>query len=79
MGPGGGVNPPGGRLPISINGGGLSCSHSGMYRILPITEAVRQLRGESGERQVPGARLSLVDGMGGMLSTAGTLVLSSER
>jgi acetyl-CoA acetyltransferase len=69
---------PGGTLPINTNGGGLSYTHSGMYGIFPIIEATRQLRGECGARQVPGARLSLVNGMGGMLSAAGTLVLSSE-
>jgi hypothetical protein len=40
---------------------------------------VRQQRGECGPRQVPGTKLSLVNGMGGMLSAAGTLVLSHER
>ncbi|HVQ76408.1 MAG TPA: acetyl-CoA acetyltransferase [Candidatus Binatia bacterium] len=74
-----GRSTPGGRLPINTNGGGLSYTHTGMYGIFPIIEAVRQLRGECGARQVPGARLSLVNGMGGMLSAAGTLVLSSER
>ena len=74
-----GRSTPGGRLPINTNGGGLSYTHSGMYGIFPIIEATRQLRGECGARQVPGARLSLVNGMGGMLSAAGTLVLSSER
>jgi acetyl-CoA acetyltransferase len=74
-----GRSTPGGTLPINTNGGGLSYTHSGMYGIFPIIESVRQLRGECGPRQVPGVRLSLVNGMGGMLSAAGTLVLSSER
>jgi acetyl-CoA acetyltransferase len=69
---------PGGSLPINTNGGGLSYTHTGMYGIFPIIEAVRQQRGEAGARQVPGARLSLVNGMGGMLSAAGTIVLSHE-
>ena len=49
-----------------------------MYGIFPIIEATRQLRGECGARQVPNAKLSLVNGMGGMLSAAGTLVLSND-
>jgi len=74
-----GKSTPGGTLPINTNGGGLSYTHSGMYGIFPIIEAVRQQRGECGPRQVPGTKLSLVNGMGGMLSAAGTLVLSHER
>ena len=74
-----GRSTPGGALPINTNGGGLSYTHSGMYGIFPIIESVRQLRGECGARQVPNAEMSLVNGMGGMLSAAGTLVLSSER
>ena len=73
-----GKSTPGGSLPINTNGGGLSYTHSGMYGIFPIIEAVRQQRGECGDRQVPGASLSLVNGMGGMLSAAGTIVLSHE-
>jgi acetyl-CoA acetyltransferase len=74
-----GRSTPGGTLPMNTNGGGLSYTHSGMYGIFPIIEATRQLRGEGGARQVPNCRLSLVNGMGGMLSAAGTLVLSGER
>ena len=74
-----GRSTPGGSLPINTNGGGLSYTHSGMYGIFPIIEATRQLRGECGPRQVPGASCSLVNGMGGMLSAAGTLVLATDR
>jgi acetyl-CoA acetyltransferase len=74
-----GRSTPGGTLPINTNGGGLSYTHTGMYGIFPIIEAARQLRGECGPRQVPDAKVSLVNGMGGMLSAAGTLVLSNEK
>jgi len=74
-----GRSTPGGSLPINTNGGGLSYTHSGMYGIFPIIEATRQLRGDCGARQVPKCNVSLVNGMGGMLSAAGTLVLSNER
>jgi acetyl-CoA acetyltransferase len=74
-----GKSTPGGSLPINTNGGGLSYTHSGMYGVFPIIEATRQQRGECGARQVLNAKLSLVNGMGGMLSAAGTLVLSHEK
>ena len=74
-----GKSTPGGSLPINTNGGGLSYTHTGMYGMFPLIEATRQLRGECGARQVPDVRLSLVNGMGGMLSAAGTVVLSNEK
>ena len=67
---------PGREFPMNTNGGGLSCAHPGMYGIFLIIEAVRQLRGECGPRQVPGARTALVNGTGGTLSSASTCVLS---
>jgi hypothetical protein len=43
-----------------------------------ITEAVKQLRGECGPRQVDGAKLALVHGQGGIMSTHCTMILGSE-
>jgi hypothetical protein len=68
---------PGGRLPVNTNGGGLSCTHPGMYGIFALIEAVRQLRGEAGERQVQGVRTALAHGNGGTLSSQSTAILGT--
>ncbi|RYH71129.1 MAG: thiolase [Alcaligenaceae bacterium] len=68
---------PGGLLPMNTNGGGLSYTHTGMYGMFAIIEAVRQLMGVA-YRQVEGARLSLVVGNGGMFSASSALVLGKE-
>lgn len=70
---------PGGRLPVNTNGGGLSCVHPGMYGIFLVIEAVRQLRGECGERQVPGAKIALAHGNGGTLSSQSTALFGLEE
>lgn len=70
---------PGGRLPVNTNGGGLSCVHPGMYGMFITIEAVRQLRGECGERQVANARTALVHGNGGTLSSQSTAILGTEE
>ena len=66
---------PGGDFPMNTNGGGLSYCHPGMYGIFTLIEATRQLRGESGPRQVEGARVAVANGTGGVLSSAATVVL----
>lgn len=65
----GGRLEPGGGLPLNTDGGGLSSNHPGMRGIFLVIEAVRQLRGEGGPRQVPDCRLALVHGTGGALGT----------
>ena len=70
---------PGGRLPVNTNGGGLSCVHPGMYGIFLVIEAVRQLRGECGERQVKDAKIALAHGNGGTLSSQSTALFGLEE
>ncbi len=71
---GGGHIAPGGGLPVNTNGGGLSCVHPGMYGLFVMIEAIRQIRGTCGERQIPGAKLSVAHGNGGVLSSQVTSV-----
>lgn len=75
----GGHTSPGGRLPMNTSGGGLSYCHPGQYGVLLLVEAVRQLRGECGARQVPDAEVALVHGTGGILSSHASVVLGVDR
>jgi len=68
---------PGGALPTNTNGGGLAYTHPGMYGMFILVEAVRQLRGEAGERQVDGAEVAVANGCGGVLSCTSTVVLGT--
>jgi acetyl-CoA acetyltransferase len=71
----GGRIAPGGSLAVNTNGGGLSYCHPGMYGLFLLIEAVRQLRGTCGQRQVAGAEVALVHGNGGVLSAQATNIL----
>jgi acetyl-CoA acetyltransferase len=73
-----GATRPGGELPMNTNGGGLSYTHTGMYGMFAIQEAIRQLRGEAAA-QVPGARVSFVQGVGLYFAAAGSLVFSNVK
>ena len=62
----------GGSLPTNTHGG-LLAGHVG--GILHVVEAVRQLRGEAGPRQIADAEVALVAGNGGVLSICGAMLL----
>jgi acetyl-CoA acetyltransferase len=68
---------PGGVLPVNTNGGGLSYCHPGMYGVFVLIEAVRQIRGEAGRRQVSGCETAIAHGNGGTLSSQSTVILGS--
>jgi len=74
-----------GDFPISTDGGQLSGGQPGgaIGGFMPLIEAVTQLRGEAGERQVKDARIVAASGFGGMTYARNnrscvTLVLGSE-
>lgn len=69
---------PGGTLALNTNGGGLSYTHPGMLGLFLLTEAVRQLRGDAGARQVHDAATALAHGMGLTLGAHATVVLGTE-
>ncbi len=70
----------GGELPINTHGGLLSHCHPGHPgSIFSVTEAVRQLRGECGPRQVQEAKIALVHAQGGILSTHCTGIFGAEQ
>lgn len=73
----GGRLAPGGDFPINTSGGGLSYGHPGMFGIFLVIEAVRQLRGECGERQLSHARHALCHAPGLVFSANTTMILGT--
>jgi len=67
---------PGGSLPVNTGGGQLSSYY--MWGMTPVSEAILQLRGEGGARQLERLGPCLVSGNGGILSTHSCLILDQE-
>ena len=61
-----GVTQMGGQLPVNPSGGMLSGNPNGVAGMTRVAEAVLQLRGEAGDRQVPGAKIALAHGVTGI-------------
>jgi acetyl-CoA acetyltransferase len=70
----------GGQIPSNTHGGLLSFAHSGMPgSLFHFHEVIAQLRGQCGERQVPGAELGLVHSLGAGFATNATTILGTEN
>ncbi len=70
---------PGGKLAVNTSGGGLSYCHPGMYGLLVMIEAIRQVRGECDKRQVKDCNVALAHGNGGVLSSQCTVIFGSNE
>jgi acetyl-CoA acetyltransferase len=67
---------PGGRLPVNTHGGLMSSTTSGIFHLI---EAVRQLRGDAGPRQVDSPRIALVNNVGGAFSNHCAILLEAAH
>jgi acetyl-CoA acetyltransferase len=68
-----------GDFPCNTHGGQLSFGQPGLGGGMShVTEAIRQLMGRGGERQVKGAKLGYVNGNGGIMSEQVSLVLERQ-
>jgi acetyl-CoA acetyltransferase len=69
-----------GDFPLNTHGGQLSFGQPGMAGGMShVTEAVRQIQGRAGERQVPGVELAYAHGNGGIIAEQVGLVFGAAR
>ena len=69
----------GGKMPCNTDGGLLSGSHNGNPSGMQITEVTKQLRGECGARQVPGAKIGVALSQGWAVhGLAGAVILAVD-
>lgn len=70
----------GGKIPVNVSGGLLSCGHPvGATGIRMVTEVVNHLRDNAGQRQVKGAKRGLTHNIGGPGAIASVIILSNEN
>lgn len=68
----------GGKIPVNVSGGLLSCGHPvGATGIRMVVEVSNHLRGQAGERQVQKAKTGLTHNIGGPGAIASVIVLSN--
>ena len=69
-----------GDFPVNTHGGQLSFGQPGMAGGMShVTEAVRQIQGRGGDRQVPGLELAYAHGNGGIIAEQAGLVFGASR
>lgn len=69
----------GGKIPVNVSGGLLSCGHPvGATGIRMVVEVSNHLRGNAGERQVHKAKRGLTHNIGGPGAIASVIILSNE-
>lgn len=74
-----GISRPGGAKPLNTHGGMLSYCHPGNPgAMFGLTEAISQLRGDAGPRQLPGMSTALCHAQGGIMSSHATVILGAE-
>ena len=74
-----GMGRPGGSKPLNTHGGMLSYCHPGNPgAMFGLTEAITQMRGAAGERQLANIETALCHAQGGIMSSHATLILGVE-